>query len=187
MDLKDALLFLTLLVCFPAFNYAQTNSANHKINCEIPEVALLGLVSENEANINLSAIAPNEAGNAISSTDETNNNIWINYSSIIANKNHNRKIIAMVQGEIPKGIQIKVQASEATGSGKGKTGQPSGLVTLSNEPSEIIVGIGSCFTGKGSNNGHYLSYKLEIDDAEYSQLSNISEPLSVVYTLTDQN
>jgi hypothetical protein len=172
----------------PAFGNAQDNNeARHRINLEIPEVALLSLISENGNNIRLQAISPTEAGSPIQNSNSQDENLWLNYSSIIINKNHSRKIVAMVQGEIPDGVQIKLEASEATGIGKGKKGTPAGTVTLSNKPSEIIVGIGSCYTGKGINNGHYLTYKLEIDENQYSQLSNQIGALDIVYTLTDQN
>ena len=95
----------------------------------------------------------------------------------------------MIQGEIPKGIRVKLEASDVAGSGKGKTGQPTGVVTLSNEPSDVILNIGSCYTGKGLNNGHYLTYKMEFDEAadEYHQLASGQTSLNVIYTLTDHN
>lgn len=187
MDFRDAFCYIILILLLPLGGIAQSNEAKHKINLEIPEVALLGLVSENGNNIHLNAISPTEAGNSIQNSGSQDESIWINYSSIITDENHSRKIVAMVQGEIPKGVQIKVEASEATGIGKGEKGHPAGLITLTNEPSEIITGIGSCYTGKGINNGHYLTYKLEIKESEFSQLSNQIEPLNIVYTLTDQN
>ena len=188
MKLEDTLIYIILFL-LPVFSIAQNNSANHKIGIEIPEVALLGLVSDAAADININILSPKEAGNSIEISNTQNKNIWINYSSILARKDHKRKIIAMVQGEIPKGIRLKLEASEAVGSGKGETGQPAGIVTLSNEPSDIILDIGSCYTGKGLNNGHHLIYKLEINDSaeEYAQLTPGQTSLNVIYTLTDLN
>ncbi len=186
MDVKYAFYIIVLLI-LPCVTNAQNNEAKHRIELEIPEVALLGLISENGNDIHLNAISPTEAGNSIQNIDSQDESLWLNYSSIITGQNHSRKIVAMIQGQIPEGVYIKVEASTATGIGKGKKGTSAGVVTLSNEPSEVITDIGSCYTGKGINNGHFLTYKLEIDENQYSQLSNKLEPLNIIYTLTDQN
>ncbi len=189
LSMKLKTLIHIIIFLLPVCSIAQNNLANHKIGIEIPEVALLGLVSDGATDINLNTLSPKEAGSSIDISNTQNKNIWINYSSILALKDHKRKIIAMVQGEIPKGIRLKLEASEAVGSGKGKTGESVGIVTLSNEPSDVILDIGSCYTGKGLNNGHHLTYKLEIDDSaeEYAQLTFGQTSLNVIYTLTDLN
>ncbi len=189
LGMKLKTLIHIIIFLLPVCSIAQNNSANHKIGIEIPEVALLGLISDRATDINLNTLSPKEAGNSIKISNTQNKNIWINYSSILVRKDHKRKIIAMVQGEIPKGIRLKLEASEAVGSGKGKTGESVGIVTLSNEPSDVILDIGSCYTGKGLNNGHHLTYKLEIDDSaeEYVQLTSGQTSLNVIYTLTDHN
>ena len=189
LGMKLKTLIHIIIFLLPVCSIAQNNSANHKIGIEIPEVALLGLISDRATDINLNTLSPKEAGNSIKISNTQNKNIWINYSSILVRKDHKRKIIAMVQGEIPKGIRLKLEASEAVGSGKGETGESVGIVTLSNEPSDVILDIGSCYTGKGLNNGHHLTYKLEIDDSaeEYVQLTSGQTSLNVIYTLTDHN
>ncbi len=169
---------------------AQNNSADHEVNVEIPEVALLGLVSGNTTSTDFTASSPVEAGNSIDFSHENqNSDIWINYSSIIQNAMHRRKIVAFVQGKIPEGIRLKVRASEAKGSGKGKLGRSNGEIMLSEQPSEIISDIGSCYTGKGPNNGHFLTYELEYhhNSDVYANLSANQTTLNVIYTLTDYN
>lgn len=189
MNLKAAI-STVVLICWITFSgYAQDNPATHKINVRIPEVALLGLVSETQTEINLNTTTPAEAGNAVNFSNVTNNQIWINYSSIISEATPKRKVIAMVQGEMPDGITLKVEASRVTGSGKGRLGKPAGEVTLTNQPTDVIVDIGSCYTGKGVNNGHYLTYRLDKDKADrnYAQLARQQSSVNVVYTLTDYN
>lgn len=169
---------------------AQNNVSSHMLNIEVPDVALLGLVSENSSGISFSAASPTEAGNSIDFNNENqNNNIWLNYSSIIKNSTHRRKIVAFVQGEMPEGIRLKVKASEAEGAGKGKLGDPAGEILLSGEPTEIISDIGSCYTGKGTNNGHVLTYELEYNQSSeaYTGLNTEYTTFHVVYTLTDYN
>jgi len=168
----------------------QSNAANHKINIEIPEVAMLGLIADGSQEVNFMASSPEEAGNSVTFADNQNNrDIWINYSSIVSGEVPARKIVAMVQGEIPAGVQLKVKASEATGNGNGKLGHPVGTVRLSNEPNDVIVDIGSCYTGKGINNGHYLTYQLDFNPAseKYAQLIREKMSFNVIYTLTDRN
>lgn len=189
MRLKFTISFVVLLGIASFKCLAQSDMAEHKINIQIPEVALLGLVAESSTDVTLQTSLPNEAGETILLDEETSSQgIWINYSSIISTSTPKRKVEAFVQGEIPQGITLKVQASEFSGSGKGKLGKSSGLVTLSNQPADVIVDIGSCYTGKGANNGHYLTYKLEQnEDADVYALSEQNSSVNVVYTLTDYN
>lgn len=169
---------------------AQSDRAEHKVNVHIPEVALLGLVTENNTSLNLQIGAPTEAGAALLLNGvNSSQGVWINYSSVVSISTPKRKVVAFVQGEIPRGIKLKVEASEFSGSGKGKLGKSRGLVTLSNQPTDVIVDIGSCYTSKGANNGHYLSYKLEQEENadSYALLSEQNSEINVVYTLTDYN
>lgn len=189
MHLKAAIWIVVLFCLITLGGTAQDNSASHEINVRIPEVALLGLVSETQTDIHLNAFSPSEAGDAVDFSDADDNRIWINYSSIISEATPKRKVIAMIQGEIPQGMKLIVEASEFSGTGKGKVGKPAGEVELSNQPSDIIVDIGSCFTGKGVNNGHYLTYKLEKENSaeNYALLNQQNSSVNVVYTLTDYN
>ncbi|NCA79920.1 MAG: hypothetical protein EOM76_07025 [Sphingobacteriia bacterium] len=80
-----------------------------------------------------------------------------------------------------------VKATEAQGNGKGKLGSPAGMVKLSEQPTEVITDIGSCFTGKGTNNGHLLTYKLEFSNSgeNYAQLLESTKSVNIVYTFAD--
>lgn len=190
MKLKVIILTIIFIGCLSLVNTAQnSNSDSHNLNITIPEVALLSIVSDSETNIELNTNAPNEAGSEIDFNNTSNNRIWINYSSIISKTTPRRKVVAMVQGDIPVGVRLKVEASDYSGSGKGRLGKPAGEVELSNQPSDIILDIGSCYTGKGSKNGHYLTYKLEKNESanSYAMISQQETSLNVVYTLTDYN
>ena len=190
MQLRKNILTILFLIFICISAYSQSNSSSHKVDIKIPEVALLNLVSNNTANINLNSISPVEAGNPIKFSDvDQNKDIWINYSSIIQDQNHLRKIVAILQGDVPQGFHLLVEASEALGAGKGKTGASAGTIVLSNQPTEIITDIGSCYTGVGTNNGHLLKYKLEFDESanSFAQLTESEISFNVVYTLTDTN
>jgi hypothetical protein len=190
MKFLNAIFPVLLIVFLPLFLQAQSNQSSHKANIEIPEVALLDLVSEEAGQTNLTVSAPTVAGNKLDvSTAQQNNGVWLNYSSIIRSQNHRRKVIAVVQGEIPAGLQLFVEASQPMGQGNGTIGQPIGKVALSGQPADVISDIGSCYTGKGVNNGHLLTYRLETDNSGDSMADLIQHQalLQVVYTLTDHN
>ncbi len=147
----------------------------------------MSLIPESNNDLNVSSISPSEAGSKFSGLNVENEKIWMNYSSIGANSNHRRKIVAIIEGKVPEGIKVYVEASDYSGSGNGKLGISSGLTALSDQPSEVISDIGSCYTGKGINNGHFLQYKLEFDktDDNYSALTQAESSFNVIYTLTD--
>jgi hypothetical protein len=190
MKFMSAILPVLLIAFMPGILLAQSNQANHKVNIEIPEVALLGLVSEDAGQVSLDVSAPSEAGSTIDfSTAQPDNSFWINYSSIIRSQHHRRKVIAVIQGDIPAGVRLFVEASQATGNGNGKLGQPVGKVALSGQPADVISDIGSCYTGVGTSNGHLLTYRLEADEAgnNLQSLTQQQASLNVVYTLTDHN
>lgn len=179
-----------LITALPLWMSGQNNQASHKVNIEIPEVALLGLVAEESGNVKMVADAPDEAGAPVSLTEiQQNNGIWINYSSIIRNQNHRRKVVATVQGEMPPGMRLLVEASEARGKGNGMLGKSLGKVYLSGESTEVISDVGSCYTGKGAGNGHYLAYRLETDTKNEMFAGHMQNQttVQVIYTLTDNN
>ncbi len=189
MGLRQGILLAILISLIPAISFSQSGEAKHEIDVQIPEVALLGLVSESEADVPLETDVPEEAGNAVDFSVASDDRIWINYSSIVAEKEHRRKVTAKIQGEIPAGLSIYAEASEYTGAGEGALGKPAGSVALSHRPADVIVDIGSCFTGKGQNNGHYIQYSLQRDPSSgsYNSLSQLQTSIQVVYTLTDYN
>ncbi len=187
MDLKYIIFVLLLFNGSPLFVFSQNKSETHSVSLEIPEVALLNLISENQDKMTIASVNPFEAGNFIRNLKLNQSKIWINYSSIINNKNHRRKIVAKIEGETPEGVRIFVKASESVGEGKGKLGTSLGWMSLSNQPAEIISNIGSCYTGKGVNNGHFLTYRLEYDNSSgnYIKLADSETSINIIYTLTD--
>src|SRR5690554_6238044 len=162
------LLYIHILFCFfilTAKSDAQTNSVNHQIKVKIHEVALLSLETDSPETTE-TAINSNQttANQAVTEQVARNNNIWINYSSVVRDGSHRRRVTASVQGEMPEGCSLSVTTSASAGIGKGQHGKSAGKVYLSSEPVEIISDIGSCYTGKGIHNGHQISYQIELAD-----------------------
>jgi len=159
--------------------FGQT-TGNRTASVTLPVVTLLDI--EPAGAIAMNFIAPTEAGRPIVSP-AINTSKWINYTSAIAAGGLSRKITASVSPVIP-GIDIKIQAAAATGSGGGTLGTPSAQITLNTTSQTIISGIGGSFTGNGANNGHRLTISLSPNT--YSNLSaRTNTAVVIVYTITE--
>ena len=186
MNFKDAIFFFFFLFGLTCFAIAGDKNTSHKAKVAIPDVALLALRFEENSSVDFVGTTTG-AGDQINLKSKQKPGVWLNYSSI-GNGVQKRKITATVAGIIPDGLTVTVKAEESIGSGVGELGRSNGIVQLSESPSDIISGIGSCYTGSGIQNGHLLSYNVEIDDDAFYENQNSEESvLSIVYTLTDDN
>ncbi len=160
---------------------------SHTLTVDIPEVALLDI--EGGAAITLEPDAPTEAGLPIDFTADTDNSLWLNYSSIIGNApDDSRKVTVAIAGTLPTGSNLKVLAGADAGSGAGTMGSPTAIVTLAAVATnyDIISGIGSCYTGDGASKGHQLTYSLTEDAGNYGSLNfDTDYTVTVTYTLSD--
>ncbi|NIF07960.1 hypothetical protein F3J23_21260 [Chryseobacterium sp. Tr-659] len=155
--------------------YSQTN-----VTIVLPVVTLMDI--EPAGNITLSFTAPTEAGNALGNPTP-NTSKWINYTSAITSGGLTRRITAAVNQTIP-GVNIRLQAAAASGSGGGTLGTAAAQITLSTTPTTIISGIGGAYTGNGTNNGHRLTISLV--PGTYANLSaQTNTAVTIVYTITE--
>ena len=182
-------LFLTLA---PANISAQDDNDDvHNLIINMPEVALLDLEAAAGTSITLAPKAPNEAGLAIDFSNESNSDIWINYSSIIGSKSEPSRNISVqiTSGAVPDGMILNVIAAKDAGLGDGTMGSPSSIIKLDNSAQDIIAGVGSAYTGNGVAKGHQLTYSLSLDSqaGAYAKLDfDQSNTLAITYTLADQ-
>ena len=168
-------------------NAQDTNSDAHTLTVNIPEVALLDI--EGGASATLSPTAPTEAGNPIDFTADTDNSLWLNYSSIIGTApDDSRTVKVSVAGTLPTGSNLIVTAGAATAGGGGTKGTSAGAVTLAAVATDytVISGIGSCYTGDGASKGHNLTYSLTESTANYGSLNFATDyTVTLTYTLSD--
>ena len=160
----------------------------HNVTINVPEVAILDIEPAASTAITLAPEKPTEAGLALDFTNATNDELWLNYSSIIGSTTESSRNISVViqSGTVPGGMVLKVTADVDAGNGDGTVGTSAGEITLSGSAQNIITGIGSCYTGHPENNGHQLTYVLELDAGNYSALDfDDSNVLSIVYTISD--
>ncbi|KUJ50556.1 hypothetical protein [Chryseobacterium sp. JAH] len=186
---------LTLAMSLAAFAFsanlkAQSDDTNddHTITITVPEVALVDIEPSASKNISLGFTAPTEAGLPITPSG-TNNTLWLNYSSIKSVADATRTVSVKVDAIIP-GIDIKVTAGAATGTGDGTLGTPTAQLTLTAVDQTIISGIGSAYTGDGANNGHNLTYTLDAGSSSgtalYADLEAVTNAgTTVTYTISD--
>ncbi|GAB0156902.1 hypothetical protein CHRYSEOSP005_21690 [Chryseobacterium sp. Alg-005] len=183
------ILSLTALAFATQMNAQDSNTDNHTIGITIPEVALVDIEPAASKNITMGFTAPTEAGLPITLTG-TNNTLWLNYSSIKSVTDATRTVSVKLNAVIP-GVDIKVTAAAATGSGAGTLGTPSAQLILSAADQTIISGIGSAYTGDGANNGHNLTYALAPGSgsgsiAAYADLqASTTAVATVTYTISD--
>ena len=169
------ILFSLLILTFCAGNtFAQT----YTVSFTLPQVALMDI--EQATSIPLNFTKPTEAGNRLA--NPTNNTTkWLNYTSAVASGG-TRSITASINQAI-SGVDVKLQAAAASGSGAGTLGTPSSQVTLSTTPTTIISGIGGAYTGNGVGNGHQLT--LSLVPNTYTNLNTSNNTVTVTYTITD--
>ena len=169
---------------------SDTEKDSHSLTIGIPQVALLDIESTATSNgISLNAAAPTEAGEKVT-FNQTNNNLWLNYSSIVGNESSRSVTVQITDGDVPEGINLTVLANKYVGEGEGSMGTASEeSIILNDKKAETIIrGIGSAYTGNGATNGHNLTYKIaQSDDKDAYQNLNFdqSTTLTITYTLTD--
>jgi hypothetical protein len=159
---------------------------NLVFNVLIPEIALVDVEPEGNNNISLDLTPPSEAGLGASGTTAANNSLWLNYTSSKSAGGPARSVYVQAIGDIPSGVQIKLQASARSGAGgAGLFGTPVGSpVILNNSPQMLISGIGGCYTGNGIGFGHQLQFSIEISDYSFLDIPGNSV-IHISYTIAD--
>ena len=110
------------------------------------------------------------------------NTQWINYSLDVSPSEPLSSIsVSIASGTVPNGIELYIQAGSHVGSGRGKTGRPTGKIRIDNVPKVLINDIGNSYTGNGKNQGHQLTLSMVITD--FSLLQPGDYTLYILYTL----
>ena len=110
------------------------------------------------------------------------NTQWINYALEMNPAEPMASIsVSIASGSIPNGIELYMQASHYTGSGRGKTGKPTGKIRIDHVPKVLINDIGTSYTGRGKHHGHQLMLSMVITD--FSLLQPGDYTLYIQYTL----
>lgn len=183
------LFFASILVwCFTIpFNcVSQVNQvADQEVNMSIPALSLINFASDADQIItySYSYLEKNNVEQVI--TPNAEDNTWLNYSSIVLEGTTSYITANISSGTLPADVTLKLVVSEELGYGSGSVGTPIGEIILTNYPQNIIVNIGSCFTGAGLNKGHKINFVWENPDSyDYSLKYENGEVIAVTYTIT---
>ncbi len=154
------------------------NTTTHDIIVKVPSVSLVDFAGDENR---LSYSTGSGAQQII--TPSTLDKTWLNYSAISDGKTTSVISVNLTNNDLPAEVIIKLTIGPDVGAGGGKLGSPVGTITLSPYPQDIVYGIGSCFTGRGSKKGHQLSYSWEfMEGYEKSEIENLE--IGVMYTIT---
>jgi len=183
--IKYILLFFGAFFLYMNNAFAQWEEGELNVSFSLPPVALVDIEPDANNSIHFTVLPAAESGASPQIKRITNQTLWLNYSSALVNPQNTRTIVAEIAGGgLPEGVSLNVEALSHEGKGGGQFGQPAGKVSLSNQPKAIITNVGNCFTGDGVNNGHPLTFSIEVSD--YSKISAASESsFTILYTLSD--
>lgn len=184
-DIKYIFLFLGAFVFVINSAFAQWEEGELNVSFSLPPAALVDIEPDASNSIHFTVLPAAESGASPQIQPTTDQTLWLNYSSALVNPQNTRSIMAEITGgSLPEGVSLNVEALRHEGTGGGQFGQPAGKVSLSSQPKAIITNVGNCFTGDGVNNGHKLTFSIEVSD--YSKISAASETsFTILYTLSD--
>ena len=182
--IRQTMFIVMLLVMASLAAKAQT-TASHEIRAVVPKVALVNVVSDHPVQSETDASQPGTCLQNVRLNGDQPSECWINYTSVLDESHKPRKVVARVHGGLPQGVKLVIETWPASGSSKGQTGMPVSRTEITEEPSEIITGIGTSFTGKGSNNGHMVRLSLEMDPAVAKTPGGMPDDLLIAYQITE--
>ena len=105
--------FVILFSLISNLTFSQWEEGQISVHLSIPEIALVDIEPGSNNSIDFSIIPTTKSGNSSKAYVSTNESLWINYSSALANPQNTRKIVAEIsQGVLPKGIFLYLQAQK---------------------------------------------------------------------------
>jgi hypothetical protein len=124
-------------------------------------------------------VPPSDGGDTPANPSDSST--YAQYTSVVASGKTRSITAQWAAGDAaPSGCVLQLQAQPAGGN----QGTSAGTITLSSTPQNIVTGIGSCATGRGSTQGARLTYTLVINDVE-SLVAGEEKTVTVTLTLTD--
>ncbi len=163
-----------------------TDTDSHLLKISIPNIALLDIeTSAASTDVELTPTHSGEAGDPLDFNNMTNDNLWLNYSSIKPSALATRVITATMDIDVPSGMTLQLTAADPS-TGFGDRGTAVVAFSPSTTGQNVITGIGSCYTGDGANFGVNLEYELDMDNNNYSDLiAGDQADITVTYTMAD--
>ena len=169
---KLFLVLVTLVMLLSAGSVmALTDTDNHDVDIQIPEIVLIAL--NDATTLTLAISAPSAGADPIGASDTTSKKLF--YTSLVPSGL--RTVTAELDVAAPAGTALLLEATSVPVG----CGTPNGQQTLATGPLALVTAIGSCATGTGA--GVPLTYTLNITDN--TQLVVGTYTVNVLFTLTD--
>jgi hypothetical protein len=199
--MKKVLLILTAILVFGVSNLvsAQDDSekAAHNVSIAVPSFALVDVedASGNETDLSFSITQDDlvtEAGAAFNTKFNADETFYLQYTSLKGSSNNSitAEISASTMPTWMK-LNLKTGLSAKSSSKKGKTGTGNTAfqeIGTTGSAISIVSGIGTCYTGTVAEDGHELTYQLELDFDEVSgdiPVVGNNYTATVTYTITE--
>lgn len=145
------------------------------------------LIESNHAAVSLS-LGSSVAGAPLS--EVSNSDMFLKLSSLVPGGT-NREVLARISsGTLPAGTSLSILSAACTiANSGGDLGLPIATpIILSGIDQDIIIGIGSCYTGIGYNDGYQITYTWGPIDltTNYGLIEATTTPtiITVVFTIT---
>ena len=188
-NIKSVVFALILMAgTYVSVKAQDSNTDNHTRTVTVPEVALLDLEQTSSRTFTMTFVAPTEAGLKLTNP-LTDMRMWLNYTSVVtaSGPDMTRKVLVHTNVVPPPGISFSVEATPMAAAGKVGTTGTGAQVTLDVNDSDLVTGIGSCYTGDGNTKGHQLTYRATAPASgpNFAQLIAGTTAMVVTYTLTD--
>lgn len=170
---------LGLLSILSESTFAQYTQATASFTITVSAASVIRLTPSTPITLNM---GPTVAGSV--STNTSNSETYLKLTSITSGQG--KKVDAQItNGNPPTGTLLKVKAMPCT-TGTGTFGTVASQVTLSRTASKTIIqGIGTCYSGVGTQDGYNLIYNWDLDPNTTAQLaSNTTTAVFITYTVT---
>lgn len=170
---------LSLLLLFSESTSGQYTNASASFIITVNPASVIRVTPSTPISLQM---GPTVAGSV--STNTTNSETYLKMTSITSG--NNKKVDAQItNGNPPTGTLLKVKAMTCT-TGSGTFGTVANQVTLSRTASKTIIqGIGTCYTGVGTQDGYNLIYNWDLDPNVIAQVAaNITTAIFITYTVT---
>lgn len=178
---NDCLRFFLIWIISTNIIAQNSNQGKIPVLLDIPSKASIGIAG---SDLNLSVKPGSTAEQKI--TPKSASKVWLNYSSVVEYGSTNSIYVSLNPGNLPAEISIQLTISKDAGGGSGQVGIPNSSIILRTSPQPIVTNIGTCYTGRGVNNGHLLSYSWILDslyDPELIKIEDLQIESGVIYTI----
>ncbi len=149
------------------------------------QISDFSLIETNYAPVTLTLTA-STAGAAVEST--SNSDLFVKVSSIVPGAT-DREISARISsGSVPTGTILTLVSAPCTITNSGgNLGTPAATpITLSSIDQDLVLGIGSCYTGTGYNDGYQMTFTWSPDNpaTNYGLIESNTYNVIVVLTIS---